>query len=348
MSVSLDRYHGYEIKINAGGRQFSRPVAPGDMASAQEQTRFEADRQGKLPNDEYEVTVNEEPEFAAGSASLITGVRMSVGQGKDAFVQRFDLSLFQPIARQHIAELIKNGQLDAKDEPHYEVFAAEIPRPESARVRRRSPPVAPAVLADYREISIPCGPHKPSDFDVFVLDDCLQQMQDMTFQRAGNEQAVWLVGRLLRDIDTEDLAVLIHTVIEAQGLQMDRFSIDLSAASYTDIDTQLARRRKRAGCEGDRKVGLMHTHPFLPSVVDGKEGCPTCSLQAECQLTSSFFSTRDAEFQRSVFGRTAYAVQFVLGLTPREERDLRLFCLDGGTFRERGYNRLPHVPTSTS
>jgi hypothetical protein len=273
---------------------------------------------------------------------------MSVGQGADAFVRRFDLSPFEPIARQHIAELIKNGQLDAKDEPHYEVLATEIPRPLSARVRRRSPPIKQAVLADYRDISVTCGPHNPSDFNVFVLADCLQQMQDMTFQRAGNEQAVWLVGRLLRDIRSRDLAVLIHTVIEAQGLQMDRFSIDLSAASYTDIDTQLARRRKRPGCEGDRKVGLMHTHPFLPSVVDGKEACPTCSLQAECQLTSSFFSTRDAEFHRSIFGRTAYAVQFVLGLTPREERDLRLFCLDGGSFRERGYFRLPQVPSSTS
>ena len=172
MCIIIDKCYGYQIVIRAGGRQFRKPVETGDMASAQEQTRFEADRQGKLPVDDFEVSVGEEPEFAVGGGSLITGIKMSVGQGKAAFVRRFDISLFEPIARRHIAELIRNGQLDAKDEPHFEVVAEEIPPPESSRVRRSSPPIAQTDLADYRDMSVTCGSLDPHDFDVFVVADC--------------------------------------------------------------------------------------------------------------------------------------------------------------------------------
>ena len=91
-------------------------------------------------------------------------------------------------------------------------------------------------------------------------------------------------------------------------------------------------------------MGFYHSHPFLPSVLDDMEACPTCSLQSTCELTSSFFSTDDAQFHRSIFGHAPYTIQMVLGLTAREEFDLKMFCYRDGRFRERGYYRLSRLP----
>jgi hypothetical protein len=71
-------------------------------------------------------------------------------------------------------------------------------------------------------------------------------------------------------------------------------------------------------------------------------------LISDCKATSSFFSQQDAVFHRAVFGRAAYAVQMVQGLTPRHEPDLKMFCFDGGLFRERGYYRLSRMPSAAN
>jgi hypothetical protein len=68
-------------------------------------------------------------------------------------------------------------------------------------------------------------------------------------------------------------------------------------------------------------------------------------LRPTCTLTSSFFSQRDQAFHAAMFGSAPYAVEVVLGLTPREEFDVKMFCFDGGLFRERGYYRLAELPT---
>ena len=82
MCIIIDKCYGYQIVIRAGGRQFRKPVETGDMASAQEQTRFEADRQGKLPVDDFEVSVGEEPEFAVGGGSLSQASRCPSGKAR--------------------------------------------------------------------------------------------------------------------------------------------------------------------------------------------------------------------------------------------------------------------------
>ena len=110
--------------------------------------------------------------------------------------------------------------------------------------------------------------------------------------------------------------------------------------TFTHIEQQLTLIRTRFGRPHDVALLFLHTHPFLPSVLDNMEACPTCSLRPTCTLTSSFFSQRDQTFHTAMFGATPYAVEMVLGLTPREELDLKMFCYDGGLFRERGYYQL--------
>jgi hypothetical protein len=136
----------------------------------------------------------------------------------------------------------------------------------------------------------------------------------------------------------------VHTVFEARGTKHERFSLDFSTETFTHVQQQLELRRKRFGRPAVVLLGFYHTHPFLPSVLDGMEACPTCSLRSTCTLTSSFFSQRDQAFHAAMFGSAPYAVEVVLGLTPREEFDVKMFCCDGGQFRERGYYQLAELP----
>jgi hypothetical protein len=129
---------------------------------------------------------------------------------------------------------------------------------------------------------------------------------------------------------------VVHTVFEAHGTKHERFSIDFTTETFTHVQKQLGIVRKRCGMAA-LLIGFYHTHPFLPSVLDGMEACPTCSLRPTCTLTSSFFSQRDQAFHAAMFGSAPYTVEIVLGLTPREEFDIKMFCFDGGRFRERGY-----------
>ena len=76
------------------------------------------------------------------------------------------------------------------------------------------------------------------------------------------------------------------------------------------------------------------------------DSCSHCQLVDECKASSAFFSQQDAIYHRAAFGRAAYAVQLVRGLSPRREPDLKMFCFDGGLFRERGYYRLSRDPST--
>jgi hypothetical protein len=158
---------------------------------------------------------------------------------------------------------------------------------------------------------------------------------------------VWLVGNLYRQRRPSEIYCVAHTVLEARGTKHERFSLDFTTETFTHIEQQLALIRTRFGRPHDVALAFLHTHPFLPSVLDNMEACPTCSLRPTCTLTSSFFSQRDQTFHNAVFGSTPYAFEMVLGLTPREEFDLKMFCYDGGLFRERGYYQLPDKTAAT-
>jgi hypothetical protein len=100
------------------------------------------------------------------------------------------------------------------------------------------------------------------------------------------------------------------------------------------------------GKVGEIPLGFIHSHPFLPAELDGHNDCRECDKRETCTVTSAFLSKRDAQFHAALFGAAPYAVQMVLGLTPRADFDLRMFCLDGCQFRERGFYALAAEPAA--
>jgi hypothetical protein len=212
-------------------------------------------------------------------------------------------------------------------------------------VRRQPLLTLPGQLSDFVEGATAEGPALGEDYPLFVLESVFDQAHEIMWER-NRERGVWMIGNLHRQMEPEpEIFGLIHTVFEARGATHERFKLDLHTETFVDLDRQLERRRKRLGRRHDVAMGMAHTHPFLPSILDGKEACPSCPLRPTCQLSSAqLFSKQDRQFHNAVFGHVPFAVEFVLGLTPREELDLRLYCPDSGKFRERGFYRLAALP----
>jgi hypothetical protein len=328
-----------------------RDVPDAALEPVREQIRFQARRRAIDPA--ADVDLLEQPLGAAGSA--LDGVRFSAGCGAEQVIQEFGLEPFQYTAERWTQELIANKTLTKGGKARFKVFSSEPPPVDpgsasiTARVLRQSLPFAAARMADYLKVSKPCGPQCEDDYPVFLLAAALEQAEQLAAGNDDVEGGAWLIGNLYHQVTPQpEVFGVIHTVLRVHGAEQKRDSLNLSTASYYAAQQTLSRRRVHMGREGELVFGLYHTHPFLPSLLEDRDSCANCPLISDCNATSSFFSQQDAVFHRAVFGRAAYAVQMVQGLTPRREPDLKMFCFDGGLFRERGYYRLSRMPSAAN
>jgi hypothetical protein len=323
-----------------------RPVSASRLAAVHEELRFAGWRQ--CPDqDPRAIVVHEHLVYDQQLSDRLAGLRL-VAQTDDRSWERFvGPELFQSSASRLTAELIRTRQIDAATKVHYWVEATVEASPQEGKATVLSRPItlSEGSMSDYLSQSVHCGPASHDDYPVFVLQSALQQAHRHSWKGRTVEAGAWLVGRLFRQRQPNaEIFGVIDTALEACGAAQKRTSLKLSTESYQHFETQMARRRQRAGCASELAMGFHHSHPFLPSVRDDKEACPTCHLREQCDLSSAFFSDDDAQFHRAVFGHAPYAVQLILGLTPREEFDLKMFCYSNGQFRERGYFRLSRLP----
>ena len=340
----------FELYRNANGVGFGRrPIAPAQLEPGREQLLFEGQRSGRLPFDLTGIVVAEHPSIIDSRSGEIDGLTLRVEFAGQSLERNFGLELFQPSLESAWTELLERKQLTASDQVSWRVFVAAPPGRDDdgvrSLVRRRPLLTLPGQLADFLGSANAVGPHLGNDYPLFVLGTALDQAHEIVWER-NRERGAWMIGNLFCQTEPEpEIFGLIHTVFEARGATHERFRLDLHTETFVDLDTQMERRRKRLGRMHDLAMGMAHTHPFLPSVLDGKEACPTCPVRSTCQLSSAqLFSRQDRQFHNAVFGHVPFAVEFVLGLTPREEFDLRLYCSDGGRFRERGFYRLTTLP----
>lgn len=337
------------VATETGNLLTRRQVSAAHLEAVAEELRFAVWRELAV-DDPRELIVRERVVFDDQHSDRVTGVQLSTRMGDRTWEQLVGPGIFQSSADSLLAELVRDGRIEAATKVHYWVAARAVTtnHHEPATIVRKPTPLHEGRLTDYMQLSAHCGPLHGEDYPVFVLESALQDAHQHSWQGRTVEAGAWLVGRLVRQRQpTPEIFGVIDTAIQACDAVQERTSLKPSTKSYRHFELQLALRRKRLGRENELTMGFHHSHPFLPSLLDGKEACSTCSLRAECDLSSSFFSTDDARFHRAVLGRAPYTVQMVLGLTPREEFDLRMFCFSGGQFRERGYFRLSRLPDTT-
>ncbi|NUQ64545.1 MAG: hypothetical protein HUU20_18930 [Pirellulales bacterium] len=352
--IQHDRYqYQIEIRRTEDDTVFGRRDVPqSQFEPVREQMLFLGQRHGLVPADPNGTAVAETPLFKWPAGGEINGVVLSVGNGKREVRRQLPIAnLFDSYAAIVTAELLGAQQLQATDHIDYRVYASPVLPAEAAdgvvaKVCRDPLPLCPGRLDDWLAAAEAVGPMNERDHPVFVLDTVFAQAQQYSWQGRQSEGGCWLVGRLFQQAEpVPEVFCVIDTVLQAYGMKHTRFGLELSSETYVRLKSQLHRRRAKLGREGELEIGFYHTHPFLPSELDGEDSCSSCPKRPECPLSSAaLFSQKDAVFHKAIFGRAAFAVEFVLGLTPREEFDLRAFTLDGGQFRERGFYRISRVP----
>jgi hypothetical protein len=348
--ASYSRYE-YEIVRQVDGVGFGRrPVAQAYLESAREQLIFFGQRRGIVDADAAGVTVVDSPVFADEALNEVRSIEMQLAGSDEPLSLRFGTGLFQSLWQKTTLELLEAKQLDESEAIRLRVFSREgnndrLVKSENGRsgIVRQPLPLLEGTLNQLLPHARAVGPVSDEDYPVFITDSAFDLAHEIVWER-NRERGVWLVGNLYRQRRPHEIFCVVTTVFEARGTKHERFSIDFSTETFTHVEQQLALSRKRLGRKHDVLLGFQHTHPFLPSVLDGMEACPTCSLRPTCTLTSSFFSQRDQAFHAAMFGSAPYAVEIVLGLTPREEFDVKMFCCDGGRFRERGFYRIAELP----
>jgi hypothetical protein len=206
-------------------------------------------------------------------------------------------------------------------------------------VKRDPLPLLKGQLAQFLNNAKLCGELDGKDHPLFLPRNLFDRAREYCFKTGQQEGGAMMVARMYQQTEPDsEIFAVVHAVMELRHAKQSLFGFEPTSETFADLNTQLNLRRNRLGFPDEMPAVLVHNHPFEPSVRDdGEANCPTCPLQKECQLTSSFYSASDVNFHLSMYGRQPFVAGIVIGLTPRREDDVRMFCLDGTRTRERGF-----------
>lgn len=323
-------------------------IADAFLQSVRDQAIFLAQRRGFA--DAGEAHLRETPVFMTDDAQQISGVKISVQDGGQICHLKFGLELFAPAASMEAQRLATQGHLKSDEKFLYRVFAEPSESHQAsvamagvvAHVRRSPLPLLDGQLSDLLSCAQAVGSCEPSDHPLFVTRRALDTAREYCRKPVDKEAGALMLGCLFQQRKPEpEIFGIIDDAIEVRHADQTLFRLDLTTDSFAYLQNQLRLRKSRLGRTHELALGFAHAHNFLPAVLDdGQAQCPECPKRATCQLTSSFYSSEDVRFHQALFGRAPYAVGLVWGFTPRMEDDLRVFCLDGGRARQRGYYLL--------
>lgn len=324
------------------------PVNPSWLEFLWEQAIFQSQRRGVLGQDPSKAIINEHPQFLEDPEGSLKGLRVSAGDGEQMHETAFELSAaFSAPGEEALKKLVEAGLLSKDDKATFRVYA----KPSAKAVTQESNGVRTTVkrdplplleggnLEDYLAKATLSGELDEKDHPLFVPRELFEKAREYCFKTGRQEGGAMIVARMFRQTKPNpEIYVVAHAVVELRHAKQSLFGFEPTADTFADLHKQLGLRRSRFGIPDEMPAVLVHNHPFEPSVRDdGEANCPSCPLQQTCQLTSSFYSASDVNFHLSMYGRQPFVAGIVIGLTPRQEDDVRMFCLEGTRTRERGF-----------
>lgn len=349
--------NNYRLQFRAttdGRTVFGGPVPSTYPELARCQTRVAALRNG-LPGEQFwTVPVVEEPIFA-GKDRRISGVRMSIELDGRRTEREFSVNdLFEVAAQMQLKTLSEqDGAFASNDRFVFNVMA----EPEIAgggtsagdgvvaRVESKPPPLFSGQIDQLLEKGEPCGPvDDVRDHPFFFPQKVMDATRGFLSKGGRKESGVYVFGHLYQQLSPmPELFGVAAGAVELRHADQETFSFQPTARTFADLEAQMQLRRTRLGRAYEVGLVMAHNHSFEPSVRDdGEANCTTCPLQQTCELTSSFYSTSDVAFHLGTFGTSQpWLAGMVVGLTPRREEDIRLFCFEGSRVRQRGYYVIP-------
>jgi hypothetical protein len=331
-----------------------------DLIPARDETWWEGVRLGRLPVNRQALSMELLPGRAL-SKTRLDGFQLLLSDGNRFHFRHFPYTCVNETLRRAEKRLLQQKVLKAKDPYFY--FLTLIPADEDSsedcgneadaaapeagaaytqpqpamEVRTRSKPVpmGRAPLAQYMEDSEPLsdgaadlGEDLVNPMPVFVTGDAWREGHELSRRGGRKESAGVLVGRLMRDVDSPEVFMLIETCIEAEHAAEEDYSVTFSGETWSRVREVIELRRRRLKRFDEMILGSVHGHNFYPgSDATGKRACETCNEQAQCKQSSATASTVDKAWHRAHFTGQPWAVLLVWGWNARGEEAWRLYGL---------------------
>ncbi|HEV7403702.1 MAG TPA: Mov34/MPN/PAD-1 family protein [Chthoniobacteraceae bacterium] len=333
----MQTHHRFVLALTAstGEALGQYPVTP-DWQPAREAVslcRLRAGSDQPLPED---VPLSIDPiwDQAQGEPSAV-GVAVS----HEAHTVAVPLRYFRGLSQELGAKLVEEKKLGEGAKFSYELLAYRAPAP--------APPARPPFtitalpvtlpfreveVADWTARSAPDGTPGDENFPVFLEPQVLEEARACTTAAEGVETGGVLIGHLLRDRATRDLALWITAQIPAQHAPATTVKLSFTPDTWVSVRAAISLRNR-----GEQMLGTWHSHPAIAWCAK----CPP-EQQRECGLRMPFFSDDDVLLHRTVFGSA-----FCVGLVVTQALDgLRhgLFGWRAGLIEPRGFHLLGAEP----
>lgn len=347
-------------------------ITNGDILTVRDETLWHGVRDGKLSYSLESLCLMLVPGTRLEGGVLdgysveLTDAESSDGRrkgGRNRFRRRFSVHSLDQAGRRAVRRLLKNKQLASNDKVNYCLYSVSStdslrtqPRPavEDARiVTRFNPPVfEEAPLQEYIDgsklLTHAAAADQPTEEEdarlfapAFIAEEAWRQGRD--FAQRGNDlesAAVW-VGRLMRDVKTRTVFMLIDACLEAKHAAEAEYSVTFSGATWARLRTTIEQRRVRLNRPHEIMLGSVHGHNFPLHVdTDGGSKCPVCEHRQTCALTTAVASSSDVDWHRCVFAAQPWAVLGLWGSNARNEQVWRMYGLADGTLMPRGIRIL--------
>ena len=344
-------------------------VRTGDVASMRDETWLQGLRSGELPWDPSSLEAAYHA-WRRGNNTRLTGIILELSNNGQRVRRLFHTQCFDLTLQRALERPLARGALSAEQQVHYwlatapaETVALPVGEtgefasaPAGMQVRVRPPAwrPEPARLAQYIEGSdLPASGARPAEEEVetesgrsphvpvFFGREAWDEGRRFAFRRRNVESAAIFTGRLMQDIDSPEVFVVVNACIAAPHAEEERYSVLLTNESWSQVHSVLGQRRRRLNRPQEIIVGSVHGHNFPPSSgEDGEPACAACERRQTCEKTSAVASSEDLSWHRSIFAGQPWATMLIWGWNARHEEVWQAYGLGGGMLVARAVRVL--------
>lgn len=299
----------------------------------------------------------------------VAGYRLELAHNGEQYRQWFSVHSLASVARRQLAKLLKQESVDEDVKCGYRLNGVPSLEPASTdetaqegngiipaeklakRVTRRTAPIVfeEASLAEFirrsEVMSRPDGSTEDETGDppmpVFISHDVWVQGHQLARRGGECESAAVLTGRLMRDVDSPEIFMLIDACIEAEHAEESQVSVTFTGDTWARVRDVLEQRRKRLNRPHERIVGSVHGHNFSPGKdEEGDNTCNECPKQSTCERTTAVASSADVTWFQCIHSGHPWSLLLIHGRTAKSTEDWRLYHLADGSLVPRNIRRL--------
>jgi proteasome lid subunit RPN8/RPN11 len=330
----------YIIELyHVNGHPIGQAVVAPDWEPAREWIRFTGMRRAQLPLTVSSKEALIEPVWhPKANEPYVSGVRISFENGCGPVAEELSTAYFRDFAQAAASQFVEKGVLQTGDNFSYLVAAyarADEPAATNAlsiKVEETEPALGlrEGELGDFLRVSSGYGLAVADQMPVFIPQQVLDEIRELTQQAGERETGGILIGHLRRDQSIPEIFVEVTTQLAARHTVSELTKLTFTSETWTECRAALALRRK-----DEIFLGWWHSHPVRAWQ------CRSCPVERQqvCHLARDFFSEHDRRLQRTVFPR-AYSIALVANDVAFSEISYSLFGWRKGRIEPRGFQIL--------